>query len=285
VVTPVGVGDDVIRKLTILPDGKILAAGYTTDANGFLSMFAARYGANGNLDPTFGPNGTGVTIAPYATSVFGKDMALGSDGSIFVTGDNADNGSAVSDLVLAKLTPSGVLDATFGASGFVAVDRGGSEVSRAIEIQPDGKIVLAGYFKTASTGSRQDALLARLLADGTLDPSFGNGGVTIRSFNNTVNAYFENLALRPDGKIVAVGTARSTDSTYDDDILVARFLGDPAPLQPSSAAPRGTTVPSPGQPDTLSPIPLMPLTDPDLTALATDWLRAGRKRSRSSLVS
>jgi hypothetical protein len=113
------------------------------------------------------------------------------------------------------------------------------------------------------------------------------------------------VAVQTDGRIAVVGQVTPPGQTSGAAFLIARFLGDPAPLPPSSAAPRGTTVrspgsswsdgslltpisapaSSPGQQETLSLIPLMPSTDQDLTALAAELIRSGKRRSRPWLGS
>ena len=131
-------------------------------------------------------------------------------------------------------------------------------------------------------------LLARLLADGTLDPSFGNGGVTTHSFGNPGNlGYFDDVALQADGKIVALGTALGTNGTYDNDFLVARYLGDPV-LMTSSVACRPSSRPLKLQRKARrrpNPRPRTPTQPRDPTTLATELIRSRTKRSRPSIGS
>src|ERR1043165_5840552 len=77
----------------------------------------------------------------------------------------------------AAFAQAGELDSTFGGDGIVTTDFfGGNDEAQCIAIQPDGKIIVAGY--ALQNGSFQDAL-ARYLPNGTLDSSFGNGGLEI----------------------------------------------------------------------------------------------------------
>ena len=90
-----------------------------------------------------------------------------------------------SDLALLRLTPGGVLDSTFGGTGFiVAPDQGAGEWASEIQVQADGKILIAGQ-SVKSTSS--DTLVARFRDDGSLDPTYGTGGVVIRSFNSIID--------------------------------------------------------------------------------------------------
>lgn len=291
-----GVSSAWIKELAVLPDGKILALG---------SKFIARYNPNGSLDTTFGSGGTGVTVPNLGStgtlSMF--SMVIQSMGAIVAGGRVENTGSSSNgDLCLVRFTPSGVLDTSFAGTGAFVRDLGGFDTigPKGLQLQADGKILAAA--QGSSTPGKTVA--ARFLPDGTLDTTFGTGGLVVRSFG-AADSSFNGSALQPDGKLVAVGVAQTAHgSTTDTNFLVVRFLGDPAPLSAASAAPRGTTTPSlgssrpedtilttvsapaviPGGQDTSAPNPLMPSTDGDLTALATDWLRAGRKRSRSSPV-
>src|SRR5262249_38941204 len=151
----------------------------------------------------------------------------------------------------------------------------------------------------------QDSLVARLMPDGTLDPGFGIGGIVVHSFSSGSDDHLLDVAVQTDGRIAVVGQVTPPGQTSGAAFLIARFLGDPAPLQTPSAVPQRTTSPilgssrlqgtllapasapaaSTGPQEALTLNPWMPSTDQDLTALATDWLLAGRKRYRPSVVS
>ncbi|MCC7067988.1 MAG: hypothetical protein IT523_05995, partial [Burkholderiales bacterium] len=112
----------------------------------------------------------------------------------------------------------GDLDTTFGAGfGMVRTAIGtGIDLGNAIALQPDGKIVVAGY---CWNGSDYDFCLARYLANGTLDTSFGSGGTVITPIGSA-NDYGRAIALQPDGKIVVAGICRGAS---DQDVCLARY--------------------------------------------------------------
>ena len=85
-------------------------------------------------------------------------------------------------------------------------------------LQPDGRIVVVG--STAIAGNSADLLLMRYLPDGTLDPSFGVGGISTLDVGTTDIAY--DVALQQDGRIVVVGTVFGVGT----DKVVARFTAD-----------------------------------------------------------
>jgi uncharacterized delta-60 repeat protein len=190
-----------------------------------LGVFAGSLSAAaGDLDPIFGSRGRVITDFGGSESAFA--VVRQRDGRVIVAGDRFDPGPS-DDFVLARYTARGALDPTFDGDGKVSTDFGGHfDGAFAAALQPDGKIVAAGY-GFATTGP-QDFALARYNPDGTLDGSFGVGGKLVTSFGNSYDAAFA-LLIQPDGKIVAAGRTRSTLSYA---FAVARYLPNGA-LDPS----------------------------------------------------
>ena len=151
-------------------------------------------------------------VARSITSVtsgddYGMAVAIQSDGKIVV------GGFAGSDFAVVRYNPDGTLDTGFGTNGIVITSiSAGSDQANDVVIQPDGKIVLAG----TSSGS---FALVRYNSNGTLDSSFGSGGIvtsTIGSGSATGTA----MALQTDGKIVVAGYSYA--GSYRD-FAVARY--------------------------------------------------------------
>jgi uncharacterized delta-60 repeat protein len=94
---------------------------------------------------------------------------------------------------------------------------------RAMAMQPDGKLVVAGSTTTQS-GVGRDFALARYLVNGVLDPTFGIGGKVITDVGDLDIA--EALVLQPDGKLIVAGTTRSgvPQSTARGTSRLARYL-------------------------------------------------------------
>ena len=111
-----------------------------------------------------------------------------------------------SDFALARYTPDGSLDATFGVGGKVTTDFSGlNESAGALAIQSDGKIVAAGYVvQTGGPPYNTDFALARFNADGSLDTTFGFDGKVTTDFVGRHDAV-RALAIQSDGRIVAAG--------------------------------------------------------------------------------
>jgi len=155
------------------PDGKLVAAGWLSDPY-YFCFAAARFEADGRIDTTFGPNGTGFWWIRNSSSVISEPAAaLQPDGCVILAGDN---GSSFEhqDVYLVRLTPDGLKDATFGYNGNVTTSIGsGAAVARGVAVRPDGRIVVAGW---TATGAVTKAFVMRYLPDGTVDPAFGVGG-------------------------------------------------------------------------------------------------------------
>ncbi len=139
---------------------------------------------------------------------------------------------------------AGTLDATFDMDGKVttAFLPAGMEFVLGLAVQPDQKIVAAGY---ATGVNSQDFALARYHPDGSLDAGFGQGGKRTLDFNAGID-YGRSMLLQPDGKIIVAGCAANGSMT---DFAVARFLenGDPDPSFGNNG--RQTTAIMPGRDD------------------------------------
>ncbi len=121
---------------------------------------------------------------------------------------------------------SGMLDATFGTGGKVTTDfGGGEEIARAVALQPDGKIVTAGFVRNLGPGSNENFALARYNSNGSLDISFdGDGKVTTDFLGFPDRA--EAIAIQPDGKIVVAGQAANTPPGGTALFALARYNSD-----------------------------------------------------------
>lgn len=199
-----GVPNARITAIALQSNGKIVAAG-EADKGFDIDLALARYNSNGDLDTTFGTAGK-TTVDIAVDSFQSLDiLAVQSDDKIVVGGYSG------SDFALARLTPDGAPDTTFGTNGIITTDFGGSEDVRALGIQSDGKIVAAG-------ATSSDLALARYSSSGTIDNTFGTNGKITTDFGgiDLANA----LAIQSDGKITLAGSTKSAGF----DFLVARYL-------------------------------------------------------------
>jgi uncharacterized delta-60 repeat protein len=224
---PDGAGDVLVQ-----PDGRVVAAGSWgrgTGNFGYPDFALARYDRSGRLDPTFG------TAGRVATDFFGGYDTVNTvlrqrDGKLVAVGSAFPVSGSHPSFALARYLPDGRLDPTFGDGGTVTTDVGPHGVAASAALQPDGKIVIAGFVYTAD-GEHGDLVVARYLPDGTLDPAFGVAGIVVR-LGAPGLAYLlaQDLAIQPDGRIVTVGlTASLPEGT---NIAVTRFRPDGS-LDPS----------------------------------------------------
>ena len=192
-----------VLAVAIQADGKVVAVG---NSSGRFAL--ARYTLRGSLDRSFGRGGMVVTDFGARNSAGANAVAIQPDGKIVVAGDRAQQNFA-----LARYNADGTLDRSFGSAGRVVTKVGDGNYASALVVQPDGRLVAAG------AADRTVVALVRYRADGTLDPSFGDGGTVV-----TTAARGSGLAIQRDRKLVTVGTGRGRSGR--NVFVLARFLED-----------------------------------------------------------
>jgi uncharacterized delta-60 repeat protein len=223
----------------------------------------ARYNANGAPDTTFGTNGVAEAIAigePSALAVLsgGGILAVNEDaqsaqftsngtllsspvgGTVTATTHTSDSAfqpnaqflvassvrgpgyTLATDIQVRRFQPTGTVDPAFQTPLFKFGPSGPfPNFANTIVVAPGGKIVVAGGTQTAGGG--QDAGVARLNANGSLDATFGNGGAVTTAFQHGGQVLA--VVIQPDGKIVAIGQAFSNDTSIPVDLVLIRYLG------------------------------------------------------------
>ncbi len=211
---------DGLYALVRMDDGRYVGCGTFSSVTTGNDFVAARFNADGSLDTTF--NGVGYAVTPFGPSGPGERcnaVAVQTDGSIVSAGYTYESGP--SHVALTRHSSSGQLDPTFGISGKLNINAGTNASSnseaRALLIQPDGKLLIAGYAVPAS--GNDDFLVMRLNTDGSLDNSFGSGGVTrtpIGAGQDIANA----MVRQTDSRIVLAGSVYAGGQT---DFALARY--------------------------------------------------------------
>ena len=180
--------DILLTDMEFLSNGKIIIAGTFSVINGTAVNNIARLNADGTLDDGF------VTGTGFNSSV--QMLTVQPDEKILVGGNfTSYNGSAANKLI--RLQANGSIDNTFSSG----IPPESSEIWTSL-IQPDGKIIVGGYFGSYSGNSNANNLI-RLNPDGTLDSAFGS--------NNAFNGAVYCLVQKVDGKIFVGGSF-----TYND---------------------------------------------------------------------
>ncbi len=186
--------------------------------------------AAGDLDPTFGTGGMATTDINHSTDI-ANAVAVQADGKLVVVGQTyKQNDFSNEDFVVTRYNPDGTLDTTFGRGGKVRTDFPGlAAVPSSVVIQPDGKIVVAGGAFPLFTFAGNFEVV-RYNPNGSLDRSFGNGGIVTTTFPE--GSYASDVALAPDGKIIAAGTVFVDfipGESSNTDFALARYNPDGSP--------------------------------------------------------
>jgi uncharacterized delta-60 repeat protein len=243
-------GDDTAFAIAIQSDGKIVIAGSASNNQTGSHFALARYNPDGSLDSGFGTGGKVATNFSGTSGAFA--LVIQPDGKLVAAGSQTaeqieeESFNTSSDFLLVRYQPDGTPDSGFGSAGIVTTDFGSvvenhpsdcgessgpwpvSDFARAIVLQPDNKIVVAGVTRKVFSCVTSDRFaLARYSTDGTLDAAFGTGGLVISDISldnepNVANA----VAIQGDGRVLAAGTISNINSTGDDSFAVARFNTD-----------------------------------------------------------
>jgi uncharacterized delta-60 repeat protein len=178
----------------------------------------ARYTARGGLDRSFGRGG-------QVRTKVGGYLAIQDDGKIVAASPNFSGGS--NGFRVARFNADGTSDSSFGNRGKIVFGFGANSGPRlsAVAIRRDGKIVVAGE------ADFSDFAVARVTAEGALDPSFGDGGRVLTDFTRASNCdgcqkskdSANALAIQRDGKIVVVGSSDSQGGTDISDHSIYDF--------------------------------------------------------------
>jgi len=200
-----------VNGIKIDSNGKIVAAGYTQTGD-VQNIAVARYNSDGSLDTSFNSTGKVTTLTSGATASYANAVAIDSSNKILVAGTTTL--SDLSNIMVARYTTAGALDATFGTGGVATLAIGDGGGANSIIIDANNKIVVVG---TVVISGQPNLFVARFNSDGTLDTGFGTSGYT------TVTggvAYLGNcVKIDSNAKIVACGNT-------PQDFLLIRFNAD-----------------------------------------------------------
>ena len=212
VITPIRAGNarDSIYAMALQTTGgevKIVVAGGEGD------FVITRYNANGSVD-------AGFAIGQRLDGAFGS--VIGAARAVMVTPDNkiVVTGHVNHDFALLQLSEDGIADEGFGGSGRVItkVSATNWDEAHAVVRQADGKLVVGGWVY-AGNGSSGDFVVARYNTDGTLDASFGIGGLSITAVAPGTKAdEGRALVLQSDDRVPTVRSilaGSANDANYD----------------------------------------------------------------------
>ena len=209
--------------MVIQPNQKILVTGRLIDTLAGNTIFGLlRFNTNGTIDNTFGTAGTATL--PAVGQDFGRGIAVQPDGKILLTGDAY---NVQSFIRIARFTVSGMPDATFGNNGEILLaPSSNGNLANNVNVQADGKIIVAGTMNFQANMGTSDFFILRLLPNGTTDMSFGTNGEVSTDFLNSDIAFV--TAIQPDGKIVVGGVSNYYGNSK---FALARYKSGALPLK------------------------------------------------------
>ncbi len=237
------------RGIAVQSTGKVVVAGVFEhdpaaegDAARDADIAISRLDTTGKLDATFGTAGTtkvdlstGLIVPPAAGSTATTNSVIGDtmygltvlpDDRLVAVGAAPAKGEGRTDLdwALMMFTADGQLDPTFATGGVLNLDvNGGNESPRQAVVQPDGKIVMSGYTRNTATPPVVVPSLVRVLPNGTLDTSFGTGGIAQAELLPAVAEAYE-VGLQGDAYVIT-GYGRAT-AEEKVDLIAARFTAN-----------------------------------------------------------
>ncbi|MFI5134258.1 MAG: delta-60 repeat domain-containing protein, partial [Chitinophagales bacterium] len=217
VTTSVSTDDEFARAVAIQPDGKIVLAGNVSFNGAYADFALARYNSNGTLDNGFAYGGK-LTTAIGESDDIANAVAIQPDGKIIAAGYSYVGEHF--DFALARYNADGVPDKSFNTDGKLISSVGKfNDVINSIAVQPDGKIVAAGY---SSDGIQNHFAIVRYNIDGTLDRTFNSTGFVVLPIGSG-NSEISSVCIQPDGKIIAAGFS---DNNSKSNFTLARLNQD-----------------------------------------------------------
>jgi len=216
-VLDIGTRADIAQAIKIQPDGKILVAG-SSDLGEHTDFALVRFNQDGSLDVDFGAGGIVTTTFPASVAI-AQSINLQSDGKIFLAG-YVDWGID-KDFAVAKYLPDGSLDPSFVAGGITTTDLNVSSLDYAYSsaIQPDNSLIVTGY---SETSANPKIAVAKYLLDGSLDASFGTGGIVIKDLGSGSDKAYA-IVIQSDGKFVVAG---QKELGSESDFALLRYNAD-----------------------------------------------------------
>lgn len=226
-----GPGNDRLSSLAVDGD-KIYIAGHAFRPGGTRTMYVARLNSNGSLDTTFDDDGIKIIENVFGTPDvydFLNGITIDPHGRILLSGNN-DRSDGNYRIFVARLEADGCYDLRFHIDGVTTIDHDipGEDRANQTVVDSQGRIILTGFMAGANDPGNLNLFLARILDDGSLDPSFGNGGYHTAEFSDTRELTPDlrddrasGIAIDANGMIVIAGYV--TKETTNRDVAIWRY--------------------------------------------------------------
>lgn len=200
-------------------DGKILLAGYCQYGPTQSDWLIRRLDADGIVDASYGNSGD-LRIDMNSDNENITDLLVLPDGKVIVTGLS---GAQSGGFGIAKVNTDGTLDQSFGTAGKVIGSVGKHGGINALARNSNGDFFLAGSTEGGSGSQERDFYIMAFASNGQVKNSFGTNGEVTATINDRTEELLD-IAIQPDGKIVAIGTARPTAGNFR--LVAMRFNTD-----------------------------------------------------------
>lgn len=220
------------QTMGLLPDGRIRAATYAQTGT-FLVSEVFAFQPDGSPDQTFALQGV---LALDGVPLLASTLCVRPDGRIVIAG----NQQAPLLWAHGQRLPTGVADPDFNGGGLLITSVGGTStptVNRMI-LDDTGGTITAGAARLS--GNLSDIVVTRHLSNGTLDSSFGEGGISTTALAERDLVLC--MTRTVDGRILIGGGIGPSSNSSTSTPLVARYL--PNGALDSSFGSGGTIYPS-----------------------------------------
>jgi len=206
----VNIGFQYTGNMALQADGKIIINNNVSQSFSVIK----RYNPNGAPDTAFGINGVVSITESLQETGFAEQLAIQKNGKILTAG------KLRGTFAIARYNSNGTVDTTFGTNGLVITPLGhNNEYNRisALTLQPNGKIVAAGYFWNGSNGY---ATLVRYLSD-PVNANFdfdGDARADISVFRPSDRVWYLNQSTNGfSAAQFGLSTDKITPADYDGD--------------------------------------------------------------------
>jgi RHS repeat-associated protein/uncharacterized delta-60 repeat protein len=199
-------------------DGNILLAGQGADSSYYTTIAVVEFNGDGTLDTSFGSGG--IVTTEVGNPARALAMSVLPSGAILVGGVGTDT-AGHTEMALVEYNGDGSLDTAFGSGGIVTYEVGANSQIDTLSVQSDGTILVGGT--GTDTGGHTEMALLKFNSSGSLDTSFGSGGVAVHEIG-TASGIDAITVNSDDGTILAAGYG--LNGSGQREVAVLKFEGD-----------------------------------------------------------
>jgi uncharacterized delta-60 repeat protein len=216
---------DVGTSIYVDNKGRVYVTGYSVNRNGDYDMVIWRYNKEGKLDKTFGEGGIVVdhNAAGGNSNDGGNSIYVDKKGRIYVTGSSKNRNGDL-DMVIWRYNSDGSIDKTFGEGGIVvdhnAAGGNSNDGGNSIYVDKKGRIYVTGW---SYNGKDDDMVIWRYNGDGSIDKTFGEGGIVVDHNAAGGNSNDVGYSIYVDNKGRVYVTGYSVNRNGDKDMVIWRY--------------------------------------------------------------